>query len=209
MFAVPSACLLVRADLFRALGGFDSAMSFHGEDVDLCWRAHISGARVMVAPAARVRHREELESRRPDLNHPALRARHHLRSTLTLTAGSRLPVRLLELVVLTIVEVVVGVFTGHAREAWASVRALLGAIPRFPTLLARRGAIAKLRRISDAEVHDLQSHGSNRLASFRRARDTQLVIGVDERGDRWQWERRPSFDAGVSARWHRSSRGWQ
>ena len=83
-----------RADLFRALGGFDAAMSYHGEDVDLCWRAHISGARVIVAPAARARHREELETRRPDLNHAVLRARHHLRSTLTLTAGSRLPVRL-------------------------------------------------------------------------------------------------------------------
>ena len=50
MFAVPSACLLTRADLFRSLGGFDRTMPFHGEDVDLCWRAHISGARVMVAP---------------------------------------------------------------------------------------------------------------------------------------------------------------
>ena len=180
VFAVPSACFLVRADLFRALGGFDSAMSFYGEDVDLCWRAHISGARVIVAPTARARHRGELEARRPDLNHDALRARHALRSTVTLTAGSRLPLRLFELVALTIVEAVVGVFTGHAREAWASVRALVGAIPRFPTLLARRGAIAKLRQVSDAEVHVLQSHGSNRLASFRRARETQLVIGVDE-----------------------------
>jgi GT2 family glycosyltransferase len=182
VFAVPSACFLVRADLFRALGGFDAAMSFHGEDVDLCWRAHIGGARVMVAPGARVRHREELETRRPDLNHTVLSARHHLRSTLTLTAGSRLPVRLLELVGVTLVEAVTGVFSGHARDAWASVRALLGAIPRFPTLLARRGAIAKLRRVSDSEVHDLQSRGSNRLASFRRAHDTQLVIGIEDKG---------------------------
>jgi GT2 family glycosyltransferase len=179
VFAVPSACLLVRADLFRALGGFDTAMTFYGEDVDLCWRAHISGARVMVVPGARARHRGDLEARRPDLNHTMLRARHQVRSTLTLTAGSRLPVRLIELVVETILVVVVGVFTGHAREAWASVRAAIGAIPRFPTLLARRGVIAKLRRVSDAEVHDLQSRGSNRLASFRRTRDTQLVIGVD------------------------------
>jgi GT2 family glycosyltransferase len=186
VFAVPSACFLVRADLFRALGGFDTAISYHGEDVDLCWRAHISGARVMIAPMARVRHRQQLETRRPDLNHAALRARHHLRSTLTLTAGSRLPVRLLEIVALTIIEVVVGVFTGHARQAWASLRALLGAIPRFPTLLARRGAIAKLRSVSDAEVHDLQSHGSNRLASFRRAHDTQLVIGIEENVRRWR-----------------------
>ena len=67
MFVLPSACLLVRADLFRALGGFDPAISFHGDDVDLCWRVHLSGARVVVAPQARVRHREELEVRRPDL----------------------------------------------------------------------------------------------------------------------------------------------
>ena len=36
VFAVPSACLLTRADLFRSLGGFDPSMSYHGEDVDLC-----------------------------------------------------------------------------------------------------------------------------------------------------------------------------
>jgi GT2 family glycosyltransferase len=186
VFAVPSACFLVRADLFRVLGGFDPAISYHGEDVDLCWRAHISGARVMVAPGARVRHWQQLETRRPDLNHAALRARHQLRSTLTLTAGSRLPVRLLESVLLAFVELVVGVFTGHAREGWASVRALLGALPRFPTLLARRGSIAKLRRVGDAEVHHLQSHGSNRLASFRRSRDTQVVIGLDENVRRWR-----------------------
>ena len=55
-------------------------MRFHGEDVDLCWRARITGARVIVAPAARVRHRGELELRRPDLNHAVLRARHRMRS---------------------------------------------------------------------------------------------------------------------------------
>ena len=52
-FAVPSACLLVRADLFRAIGGFDPTIEFHGDDVDLCWRAHLGGARVIVVPAAR------------------------------------------------------------------------------------------------------------------------------------------------------------
>ena len=117
---------------------------------------------------------------------PSLRARHHLRSTLTLTAGSRLPVRLFEIAALTVIELVVGVFTGHARQAWASARAVIGAVPRFPTLLARRGAIAKLRRVSDTEVHDLQSPGSNRLASFHRARDTQLLIGVEESVRRWR-----------------------
>ena len=53
VFVVPSACLLIRADLFRTVGGFDESISYHGDDVDLCWRVHLSGARVVVAPAGR------------------------------------------------------------------------------------------------------------------------------------------------------------
>lgn len=186
VFAVPSACLLIRADLFRSLGGFDTAMAFHGEDVELCWRAHISGARVMVAPAARVRHRGELEIRRPDLNHTLLRSRNRLRSMLTLTAGSRLPLRLVELVGLTLLEVVFGLFAGRFGQAWASLRAVVGSVARFPTLLARRGAVAKIRNLSDAEVHGLQLRGSNALRSFGRARDIQMFIGVEDNIRRWR-----------------------
>ncbi|PZR78775.1 MAG: hypothetical protein DLM65_12095, partial [Candidatus Aeolococcus gillhamiae] len=39
VFAVPTAAMLVRSDLFFALGGFDPTMQDHGADVDLCWRA--------------------------------------------------------------------------------------------------------------------------------------------------------------------------
>ena len=74
VFALPSACLLVRADLFRALGGFDPSVEFHGDDVDLCWRAHLGGARVVVVPSARARHLERLAERRPDLAHHAMRS---------------------------------------------------------------------------------------------------------------------------------------
>ncbi|CAN5592665.1 glycosyltransferase [soil metagenome] len=186
VFAVPSACFLMRADLFRSLGGFDPAIDFHGEDVDLCWRAHISGARVMVAPSARVRHAQQMEMRRPDLHHRMLRARHRMRSVLTLTAGARLPARLAQLIALTGAELVLGLFNGRVGEAWASTRALIGAIPRFPTLLARRGAIAKLRNVSDAEVHGLQSSGSNQLRAIVRNRDTRMFIGVDDTVRRWR-----------------------
>ena len=50
----PSACLLVRTDLFRALGGFDEGIRSAGDDLDLCWRAHAAGARVLVVPASRL-----------------------------------------------------------------------------------------------------------------------------------------------------------
>ena len=139
VFVLPSACILVRADLLRELRGFDPAVSFHGDDVDLCWRAHHHGARVVVAPDARVRHLEGLEERRPDLNHRRLRARHRMRVVATLTGGSRLIGRSIQIVLLTVVELIVGLFTGRFGEALSSLRALFGLIPRS-LLLVRRGA---------------------------------------------------------------------
>jgi hypothetical protein len=41
----------VRADLFSALGGFDAGIDYLGEDLDLCWRAHLAGARVLICAA--------------------------------------------------------------------------------------------------------------------------------------------------------------
>ena len=195
VFTLPSACLLVRADLFRTLGGFDPAISFHGDDIELCWRIHLSGARVVVAPQARVRHREELEVRRPDLDHDVLRARHRMRTVATLTSGSRLPVRSLEMVVLTLAELVVGLFTGRLGEAWASLRALVGLIPRTPALLARRGAVSKVRQVTDNEILAPAEPGErppdvvppgprHRDVRRRRAQRAQVAAPVARTGDR-------------------------
>ena len=65
VFTVPGACTLVRADLFAEIGGFDEGIDYLLDDLSLCWRAHIAGARVIVAPDARVRHVQAL-GRAPD-----------------------------------------------------------------------------------------------------------------------------------------------
>ncbi len=62
VFVAPGGCTLIRADLFGELGGFDPAIVAMGEDLDFCWRAQVAGARIIVAPDARVRHREGLAS---------------------------------------------------------------------------------------------------------------------------------------------------
>ena len=62
VFSTPGGFTLVRSDLFEELGGFDPHIVVMGEDLDLCWRAQIAGARVIVAPDARVRHLELLAS---------------------------------------------------------------------------------------------------------------------------------------------------
>ncbi len=186
VFVLPSACLLVRADLFRELDGFDRSIDFHGEDVELCWRIHHSGARVVVAPSARVRHRAMLESRRPDLPHERLKAQHRMRSVATLTATTRLPIRLIETIVLTMAELVVGLFTATFGQAWASLRALLGLVVRLPSILARRRTVKSIRRVPEREVTGLQARGSARLNSFLRSRDTTTYVSHDESVRRWR-----------------------
>ena len=73
VFVAPGGCTLIRADLFDELDGFDPAIVAMGEDLDLCWRAQVVGARIIVAPDARVRHLEQLASG-AELLDPALLA---------------------------------------------------------------------------------------------------------------------------------------
>jgi GT2 family glycosyltransferase len=60
VFVAPGGATLIRADLFEELGGFDPTIVAMGEDLDLSWRAQVVGARIIVAPDARVRHLEVL-----------------------------------------------------------------------------------------------------------------------------------------------------
>lgn len=50
------ACLFVRSDLFRRLGGFDDDFFAHMEEIDFCWRLHNYGYRVMYCPDSMVYH---------------------------------------------------------------------------------------------------------------------------------------------------------
>jgi GT2 family glycosyltransferase len=56
VLAVGSAGALIRRDLWDHLGGYDRALPRVGADLDFGWRATRSGARVVVAPRATVRH---------------------------------------------------------------------------------------------------------------------------------------------------------
>ena len=56
VFWASGACMMVRADVFRKLGGFDGDFFAHMEEIDFCWRAQLAGYRIMVEPRSRVFH---------------------------------------------------------------------------------------------------------------------------------------------------------
>lgn len=170
VFCVPSACMLVRADVFRSAGGFSPEIDFGGEEIDLCWRVHLTGGRVMVVPTAVGRHREGFAERNAEINLAELRERHRVQTVLAATSASRFVPVVALLVGLSMVEAVVGVFSGRAKRALVALAAVFGTITRVGSLRRRRARVQALRVVSDAEIHDLQVQGSARVVSFLRAR---------------------------------------
>lgn len=195
VFVAPGGCTLVRADLFATLGGFDPAMTLLGEDVDLSWRAQVAGARVVVAPAARVRHRQALTAgerllpdslapfdpdRRPARVRDQLRPlqlRHRLRAVLKNYGRFHLLRVLPQLLVLHTTEAVYALATGRT----ATARAIAGA---WTWNLRALGPLRRVRRqsqrgrsLSDAEVRRLHARGSARIRAFLAGQ-----FGAEDRG---------------------------
>ena len=56
VFWVSGAAFCCRADVFRALGGFDDDFFAHMEEIDLCWRLHQRGQAIRVIPQSVVFH---------------------------------------------------------------------------------------------------------------------------------------------------------
>jgi O-antigen biosynthesis protein len=64
--AVTGACLAIRKSVFEELGGFDENFPVNYNDVDLCLRARQAGYRVVMEPAAVLRH-YECQTRQPGI----------------------------------------------------------------------------------------------------------------------------------------------
>ena len=169
VFTVPGACTLVRADLFSEIGGYDEGIDYLLDDVSLCWRAHVAGARVIVAPDARVRHLEALGVRRPGRRPPA-------------PPGPPPPPRAAQLVVgrrasswpsrswpsSTSARSSTRSSSGRTRHARDLAGAWIWNLRRLDELHGARRQVNKFRRVPDGEVRRFMTRGSARFNQFLR-----------------------------------------
>ncbi len=176
VFVAPGGATLVRADLFEALGGFDPDIVLMGEDLDLSWRAQLAGARVIVAPSARFRHREATASGERDLalgdaaGDPnealaRLQLRHRLRAVLKTYSGVHLVRVVPQLIVLMTLEALASLVQGRRRLAGAVFDAWQWNLGRHNGLRQARRTAQAQRTLRDSEVRRLQTRGSLRLSS--------------------------------------------
>ncbi|MFJ4006827.1 glycosyltransferase [Streptomyces sp. NPDC090023] len=146
VLSVSTAGMLVRRDVFERLGGFDRRLPLMRDDVDLCWRAHSEGYRVLIAPDAVVRHAEAAsrERRTVDCAGRTTASPHKVDkagAVHTLLANTRtaaLPWVLLRLVLGTLLRTLAYLVGKVPGQALDEIRGLLGVLLRPERVLAAR-----------------------------------------------------------------------
>lgn len=166
VFVAPRGVQLVRRDLFTTLDGFDSTMGSDNEDLDLCWRAHIAGARIVVNPSTSVRCRTQ-----PVDPHPSRRLVHNrLRSVLVTSSRWTLVLAVPIAAILVLVEAVGLLFAGKRGRAASVAGVLPSMLSELGEIRTRRARLQSIRQVSDHEIRALQVGGSARTVDYFRHR---------------------------------------
>ncbi|MEU8710307.1 glycosyltransferase [Streptomyces sp. NPDC048565] len=161
VLSVSSAGMLVRRDVWEELGGFDRRLPLMRDDVDLCWRAHMAGHRVLIAPDAILRHAEAAaRERRPiDCAGRSVASPHRVDKAgavytmLSNARGKQLPWALLRLVVGTLLRTLAHLVGKVPGQALDEVAGLFGTLLRPGRIIAARRA----RRGGAVDAAELRS----------------------------------------------------
>jgi GT2 family glycosyltransferase len=182
VFFVNTAGMLIRRGALLNVGGFDERMPAFGDDLDLCWRTHLTGGRVLVVPQARVRHFAAAASRSRRtraVSHPRyLTERHTTAAMLKATSLRKLPVALLLALVGALVRAASLALTGRPADALQVLWAWGWNVKELPVTIVHRRRVQRGRKVDDSALADLRAPGGQRLRALLRGM-LELVYGAE------------------------------
>jgi GT2 family glycosyltransferase len=190
VLGVSTSGMLIRHDVFNRLGGFDPAFGQFRDDLDLCWRAHLAGHRVVVAPKARIREAAASANgqRSPELPLTAARRRdrrHGREVALARCSPYVAPVLALWIAVTGISSAAVLLVTKRPREAWEALVDLESLMTPWRPIAARRRWRARSQGVRRVRNRDLRGLFASTTTGFRRSLDTihdSVAFGPDGSG---------------------------
>ena len=174
--AVSGASMLIRRDLAKGVAGPDPLLPRQAAAIDLCQRARLRGARVVVVPSSEVLFPLAATGPRP-WREEAGRIRAMLKVYSFLTLLWTIPLDFL----IGLLQAIVAPFLGRwTLFAW--VKSWLWNIFHLPSTLRERFAARKGRVVGDAELFRYQLRGSATLRSLSTEVSTRLRhrVGSDE-----------------------------
>lgn len=166
VFYVTSTCMLVRADLFRQLKGFDARMGAFSEDLDLCWRARVLGNTVRLEPGAKARHAIALAKGERSSRFKPQRyyiRRNRLRTVLKNVSTLRAIVLLPVFILLAFAEMLAFIVLRQPREILNLLRALGWNLVRLPETITQRMRVQLNRKVLDRKLRRLMIRESSRV----------------------------------------------
>ena len=164
VFAVNSAGMLVRRDVWERLGGFDPALPATGDDVDYCWRARLAGHRVVVVPTARI-----YQDQRRDAAGTAYAARRaEVYSRLKHAPLWKLPFQALGALLGGVWQLLAGIVLKEPGLGAARLGASLAALAAVGPLLRGRRRAGRTRTVSRSLLRSLAASRSD-IWAYRRA----------------------------------------
>ena len=182
VFFVSTAGMLVRRSALVGVGGFDERMPAFRDDLDLCWRTHLTGGRVLVVPQARVRHFAAASSRSRRsraVNHPRyLTERHTTAAMLKATSLRKLPFALLLALLGGLVRAAGLALTGRPADALQVLGAWGWNVKELPVTLVHRRRLQRRRKVDDSALVALRAPGGQRLRALLRGL-LELVYGAE------------------------------
>lgn len=154
VLAVGTAGMLVRREVWRDAGGFDTALGPFGDGFEFCRRVRLMGHRVIVVAQARVCHAQESKD-------GSIRAYQRLRRSVLYLRWLTSPLWLLPVVVLLTLAVqpllaVYALLTLQPRLAWAHVWVLLGVIADSAHVVKRRVSGRTRARVPRSALSSLE-----------------------------------------------------
>ncbi len=173
-FAVNSAGMLVRRDIWEQLKGFDPALPGTGDDVDFCWRNRLAGHRVVVVPTARMFH----VAHRPHAQgnpSAARKAQVHLR--LKHAPLWKVPIHAVGALLGSIFKLVLSIAVKDPGHGFSQLAATFAALARPAAVAKSRRTAASTRRIRRSVIKKLQTP---RRDVWNHRRSLMEALGADK-----------------------------
>ena len=183
VLGVNTSGMLIRRDVFDAVGGFDPAFGQFRDDLDICWRAHLAGHRVVVVPKARMREAAASANgqRSPGQSSDTARRRdrrHGRQVALARCSPYAVPFLALWIALAGLGSAAVLLVVKRPRRAWEELGGLGSLMVPWRPLAARR----RSRGIRRVRRRDLRGLFATPRAGFRHTLDSiqdAVALGAD------------------------------
>ena len=180
--------MFIRKSLLEEIGGYDSDYFTLGDDIDLSWRAHLAGYRVVVEPKAFLYHclSATLGSTHSRAQKRYLSERNTLRTLLKNYSRGYLIFILPLYLLILILEACFFMVIGKPSMSRVGIDTLIWNIKRFKGTLKKRREVQNLRKVKDGVIRRLMLKRSEKIRVFfdflfnRKAEHWQGYFGNSE-----------------------------